>query len=260
VAGAASLWTRYHGYPETRNHSTDEQLGGGSFRLSRPSSGPQGPSVSSPLTGVPGDHVDSDAEVDMVVRKASSHHPEAATESVRTESSQSSAHNGPTTIQALVYDPARARSKTISTIPQSSSSFVKLAQDKLLRMGSDSFTINGMATSMTAGSHHDIATLTPSSSLTASRRTLHHPSTSQPSSDFESKEFTAMQAPSTPGRVQSAPVRREEPPDQGIRPNPERSQSDTAVRSSPAKAGPDKLSDVRKRIEELEAKMRGDTK
>lgn len=261
VTGAASLWTRYHAYPEARNHSTDEQLDGESFRLSKRPSGSQGPSIFSPLAGVSGDHVDSDAEVDMVVRKASSQHPEATAESVRTDTSQGSTHNGPTTIQALVHDPGRARSKTISSIPQSPNSFVTLARDKLLRMESDSsFTISGIATSTTAGSRHDVTTLTPTSSLTASRRSLHHPSTSQPSSDFTSKEPTTMPVPSTPGRVQSAPVRREEPPDQVIWPNPERSQSDTAIRSSPTKAGPDKLSDVRKRIEELEAKMRGDTK
>jgi len=261
VAGATSLRTRYHAHPEVRNHSTDEQLDGESFRLSRRPSGPQGSGVSLPLTGVPEDHVDSDTEVDMIVRKASSQHPEVTAESVRTDNSQCPTHNGPTSIQALVHDPRRARSKTISSIPQSPSSFAKLAQDKLLRMESNSsFTVNGMETPTIASSHHDIATLTPSSSLTASRQSLHHPSTSQPSSDFTQKEPATMQALITPGRVQSAPVRRDEPPDQGIRPNPGRSQSDTTVRSSPAKAGPDKLNDVRKRIEELEAKMRGDKK
>lgn len=260
VAGATSLRTRY-AHLEVRNHSTDEQLDGESFRLSRRPSGSQDPSVSLPPAGVPGDHVDSDAEVDMIVRKASSQHPEVTVESVRTVNSQRPTHNGLTSIQALVHNPGRARSKTISSIPQSPSSFAKLAQDKLLRMESNSsFTVDGMTTPTTAGSHHDIATLTPSSSLTASHQSLHHPSTSQPSSDFTPKEPATIQALSTPGRIQSAPVRRDEPPDQDIRPNPGRSQSDTTVRSSPARAGPDKLSDVRKRIEELEAKMRGDRK
>lgn len=261
VAGATSLRTRYHAHPEVRNHSTDEQLDGESFRLSRRSSGSRGPGVSLPPARVPGDHVDSDTEVDMIVRKASSQHPEVTAESARTDNSQCPTHNGPTGIQALVHNPGRMRSKTISSIPQSPSSFAKLAQDKLLRMESNSsFNVDGMATPTTAGSHREIATLTPSSSLMASRQSLDHLSTSQPSSDFTPKEPATMQALSTPGRVQSAPVRRDEPPDQGIRPNPGRSQSDTTIRSSPAKAGPDKLSDVRKRIEELEAKMRGDKK
>ena len=259
VAGAASLRTRYHTYPEARNHSTDEQLDGESFRFSRRPSGSSGLSASSPSTGIPGDHVDSDVEVDMIVRKASAQYPEAATESVRTDSSQNLSQNGPTTIEALVFDPGRARSKTISSIPQTPSSFAKLAQNKLLRIETgSSFAIKEM--SPTHGSHRDIATLTPSSSLTASRQSLHHPSTSQPSSDSTPKELTTPQAPSTPGRVQSAPVQREGLPDQGVRPSAGRSQSDAAVRSSPTKAGPDKPSDVRKRVEELEAKMRGDTK
>ena len=259
VAGAASLRTRYHGYPETRNHSTDEQLDGESFAPLRRPSGSSGLGISSPLTRVPEDHVDSDAEVDVIVRKASSQHPGAAAESVRTGSSQS--ENGPATVRALACDPGRARSKTISSIPQNSGSFVKLAQSKLLRMESDSsFSIDGMASSTIPDSRHDAATLTPSSSLTTSRHSLHRPGTSHPSLDCTPEEPTTGQAPITPGRVQSAPVQRKEPPEQDIRPGAGRSQSDTAVRSSPTKAGPDKLNDVRKRIEELEAKMRGDTK
>ena len=256
AAGAASLWMRYHARSETRNRSTDEQLDGESFRLSgRPSKS------SRPPAGVPENNLDSDAEVDMVVRKASSQHPEAAAESARTSSLQSLCQNGPTTIQALVYGQGRARSQTISSIPQSPSSFVKLTQDKLLRMESDSSsTITEKASFTTPGSHHDIVNLTPSSSLTASRQPLHRPSTSQPSPDSAFEKSTTRQAPSPPGRVKSAPARREEPSEQGTRPNAGRSQSDTTVRLSPTKAGPDRASDVRKRIEELEAKMRGDAK
>jgi len=251
VVGAASLRTRCRGHSETRNYSTDEQLDGESFRLSRR------PSRRSGLAA----HVDSDTEVDMVVRKASSHHSDPAAEPVRMDSSRSLGRNGPTTIQALVYGQGRARSKTISSIPQSPSSFVKLTQDKLLRMESDSsFAINGMASSTTSGSRHDITNLTPSPVLTASRQSLYHPSTSQSPSDSTLEELTTMQTPSTPGRTQSAPVRREELPEQDTRPTSGRSQSDTAVISLPTKAGPDKPSDVRKRIEELEAKMRGGTK
>jgi len=252
---------RYHAGLETRNHSTDEQLDGESFRFLRRPSGSSGPTASSTLTGVRDDHVDSDAEVDMVVRKASSQQPGAAAEPVRTESSQAPGQNDPITTRTLTYDQGRARSKTMSSIPQSSSSFVKLAQDRLLRMESDShFSIDGTASSTTHGSHHDIANLTPSSSLTVSRRSLYHPSTPQPSLNSTPEKLTARQTPSTPGRVQSAPDRREEPPEESIRPNSGRSQSDTAVRLSPTKAGPDKLSDVRKRIEELEAKTRGGAK
>ena len=252
---------RYHAGLDTRNHSTDEQLDGESFRFLRRPSGSSGPTAPSTLTKVPDDYVDSDAEVDMVVRKASSQHPGATAEPVRTDSSHAPSQNGPTTAQALTYDQGRARSKTISSIPQSPSSFVKLAQDRLLRMESDShFAINETTSSATHGSHHNIANLTPSSSLIVNRQSLHHPSTSQPSLDSISENLTVRQTPSTPGRVQSAPVRHEEPPEEGIRPNAGRSQSDTAIRSSPTKAGPDKLSDVRKRIGELEAKMRGGTK
>lgn len=248
---------RYHAHSETCNHSTDEQLDGESFRLSRRLSGPPGPTASSPLTRVLGDHLDSDPEVDTVVRKASSQHPEMGTGSTRTESSQRFVPNGPTTIQALVYGQGRARSKTISSIPQSSSSFVKLAQDKLLRMDSESSsTITARGLSTTPGSHHGIANLTPSPSLTVGRQ----PSASQPSLDPTPEELKMRQPPSPPGRVKSAPVRHEEPPEQGTRPNAWRSQSDTAVRSSPTKAGADKANDVRKRIEELEAKMRGSAK
>ena len=259
AAGAASLRTRYNAHPETRNHSTDEQLDGESFRLPRPSSGPSGLRTSLP-TSTPGDHADSDAEIDIVVRKASSKHPEAVAKSVRTDGSQSSMQNGPTT-QPLVSDPGRARSRTISSIPQNSSSFIKPTQDKHLRMESDSsFSIDRVVSSTTPGSHHDITTLSPSSSLTANRRPLHHPNTSQPSPDSTSKEPITVQAPNTPGRVQSAPVRCEEPPDQDIRPNPGRSRSETTVGSSLTRPGPGEPSDVRKRIEELEAKMRGGTK
>jgi len=254
ATGATSLQARYHAPSETRNYSTDEQLDGESFRLSGWPSGSLGPATSSRLTGVPEDRLDSDAEVDMVVRKASSRHPEVAAEFVSTDSSQSLSKNGPSTIQALVRGQSRARSKTTSSIPQDSSSFAKLAQDKLLRMESDSSsTIPRRPWSTTPGSHHDITNLTPSSSLTAS----HQPSTSQPSPDSTPERLTTGREPSPPGRVKSAPVRREEPLEQSARPNAWRSQSDTAAQLSPSKAGTDKVNDVRKRVGELEAKMRG---
>ena len=249
AAGATSLRTRYHTYPEARNYSTDEQLDGKSFGLGRPS-GPPGPSTSSPLSTTPGDYVDSDAEINMVVRKASAQHPEASasTESISTEGPRTPGQN-----------PGRARSKTIASIPQSHSSLVESAQDKPLHTEVNSG-IEETTTPTNPGSYCDIATLTPSSSLTAGRQPLPHPSTSQPPFDSTPKELTMIQAPSTPGRVQSAPVRREVPPDESIRPNAGRSQSDTAVRGLPSRAGPDKSSDVRKRVKELEARMRGDTK
>ena len=251
---------RYQIHSETRNHSTDEQLDGESFRLSGRPSGPSGPTASSPLTRVPEDRLDSDGEVDMVVRKASSQHPGIAVEFSRTDSSQSLSQNGPTTLQVLIHDRGRARSKTISSIPQSPSSFAKLAQDKLFRMESDSSsTITGRPLSPTPGSHRDITNLTPSSSTT-SREPLHNPSTSQPSSDPTPENLTTKTVPNPPGRIKSAPARREEPPEQGTRPNAGRSRSDTAIGSSPIKAQPDKANDVRKRIEELEAKMRGGAK
>jgi len=260
VAGAASLRTRYNVCSETRNHSTDEQLDGESFRPLRPPPGSSRLKKSTPPTGTPSDHVDSDVEIDVIVRKASSQYPEAVVESVRTDGSRSPRKNGPAT-KLLVCDPGRPRSRTVSSVPQSPGSFVKLAQDKLLRVESDSsFSVNGTVSSMIPGSRHGVTTLTPSSSLTVSSQPLHHPSTSQPSSDSTSKESITMQVPSTPGRVQSAPVRREESPDHDVRPNAGRSRSETTVRSSPTKRGPEKLSDVRKRIEELEAKMRGNRK
>lgn len=251
TAGATSLRTRYHAHPATRNHSTDEQLDGKSFRLRRPS-GSSGLNTSSPLSGTPGDCVDSDAEVDMIVRKASAQHPEASAESVSTEGSRSPNQNGP----PLGCDLGRTRSKTIASIPQSHSSLVESTQDKLLCAELDSAS-DGITTPANPNSRRDIATFTPSSSLTASRQSLPHASTSQSPSESSPKEVTMIQAPSTPGRVQSAPVRREEPACQDIRPNAGRSQSDTAL---PGRAGPDKSSDVRKRVKELEAKMRGDTK
>ena len=259
--GGTSLRTRYHAHPGTRNCSTDEQLDGESFRLSGRHSGAPGPAALSPLTGVPVGHLDPDAEVDMVIRKASLQHPETATESIRTGGSQSLSQSGPTTIQALVYGQGRARSKTTSSIPQSPSSFVKLARDKLLRMESDpSPAITGMASATTLGSHHDITNSTPSSTLTASRQSLYHSSISQSFLDSTPEELTTKQGPSTPERTKSAPVRRDEPPEQDTRPNAGRSQSDTVVGSSPTKAGADKLSEVRKRIDEFEAKMRGGAK
>jgi hypothetical protein len=261
VDGGTSLRARYHAHPGTRDYSTDEQLDGECFRLSGRPFGASGPAAPSPLTGVPVDHLDSDAEVDMVVREASSQHPETAAESIRTGGSQSLSQTGPTTIQALVYGQGRARSKTTSSVPQSPSSFVKLARDKLLRMESDpSPAITRMASATTPGSHHDITNFTPSSTLTASRQSLHHSSTSQSFLDSTPEELTIKQEPSTPERTKSAPVRRDGLPEQGTRPNAGRSQSDTAVRSSPTKAGPDKLSEVRKRIDEFEAKMRGGAK
>lgn len=261
-AGAASLRTRYHTHSETRNTSTDEQLDGESFRLSGWSSGPSGPTQNLPLTDAPEGHLDSDALVDMVVRRASARQPEAVSEPTTTDSSQTLGQNGPTTIQALVNGQGRVRSKTISSIPQSPGSFVKLAQDKLPPLESDSSsTITVRAPPTTAGSHHDITILAPEpSSLETNRQPLHHPSTSQSSPDYTPEALATRRAPSPPGRVKSAPVRPEEPSEQAIRPNPGRTQSDTVVRSSPTKAKLDKANDVRKRIEELEAKMRGDAK
>ena len=260
-AGATSLRTRYYAHSETRNHSTDEQLDGESFRLSRRPSGPPGPTMSSSLTGVPEGPPGSDPEVDMVVRKASHQRPEAATKSARTDSSQSFTPNGPTTIQTLVYGQGRARSKTISSIQQSPNSFAKLAQDELLRMESgSSSTVTAMASTTNQDSRYDIANLTPSPSLTASRQPLDHPSNSQYSPDPSPEELTTSQPPSHPGRAKSAPVRHEEPLEQGTRPNAGRSQSETAVKKSPTNAGADKANDVRKRIQELEAKMRVDAK
>lgn len=256
VAGATSLRERYHTRLETRNHSTNEQLNGESFRLSRRVSGSSGPTTCSSLLRGRSDQVDSDAEVDIVVQKASSQHYRSTSESTRADSSQGFRQNNQTTAQALVNDQTRGRSKTISSIPQNPSSFVKLAQDKLLRMESDpSFTI--MALPSAPGSRNDMANLTPSPSITTSRQSLHYPSTSQPSSSPTPEEPATRQALDTVGRVQSAPILREQPVEQSIPPNAGRSQSDTAVRSSPTKAGSDKPSDVRKRIEELEAKMRG---
>jgi len=259
AAGATSLRARYDAPPEVRNYSTDEQLDGESFMLSGWPSGSSVPATSSRLTGVAEDHLDSDAEVDMVVRKASSQHPEAAAEFVSTDNSQSLGQDGPSTIQAPAHGQSRVRSKTTSSIPQTPSSFAKLAQGKLRRMESDSSpTITRRPSSTTPGSHYDIANLTPSSSLTVSRQPLHHPRISQPASDSTPEKPTTGQVPSSPGRVNSAPVRREEPLEHGTRPNAWRSQSDTAAGLSPTKGGTDKASDVRKRIDELEAKMRGD--
>ena len=257
VARAESLRTRYHAHPETRNYSTDVQLDGESFRLKRPS-GTSRPTPPAPQTGDRFDPVDSDAEVDMVVRKASSQHPKAIAESVRTDSSQSLNPSSQATIHALVYGQGRARSKTISSIPQSPSSFVKLTQDKLLRMESDSsLPISGMASSSVLSSHHNVSNLTPSPSITPSRHSLRYPSVSQLHSDPIPEQLTTSQVPSSVGRVQSAPARREEPAEQRIRPDTKRSQSDMVIRSSPTKVGSGRPSDVRKRIEELEEKMRG---
>lgn len=249
MAGATSLQARYHVQPGTRNHSTDEQLDGGSFRLSRRPSGSSRPITSPSLTRVRSDHVDSDPEVDTVVRKASLQHHEVATEPVRMDSSQSLHQTHQTTTQAAAHGQTRGRSKTISSIPQNPSSFVKLARDKLLRMESDPSPAT-MALSLTPGSHNDTVNLTPSPSIK---------SIPQNSSSSTLEDSTMRQAPDTAERVQSAPVRRERPAEQDIRPNAGRSQSDTAVMPSPTKAGSDKPSDVRKRIEELEAKMRGGT-
>ena len=261
AAGATSLRERYHAPSETRNYSTDEQLDGESFRLSGWPSGSSGSATPSRLTGVREDRLDSDAEVDMVVRKASSQRPEVSAELVSTGSSQSLRKGGPSTIRALVHGQSRVRSKTTSSIPQTSSSFAKLAQDRLLRMESDSSsTITRKPSFTTPASHHDTANLTPSSSFTASCKPLHHPSTSQPSPDSTPEELATVCAPSPPGRVMSAPVRREESSQQGTRPNAWRSQSDTAAGLSPTKVGSNKANDVRKRIDELEAKMRGNTK
>jgi hypothetical protein len=260
VAGATSLRARYHVRRKTRNHSTDEQFDGESFRLSRRPSGSSGLTMGSALAVVPSDYVDSDAEVEVVVRKASSKYREVAlaSESTRTESSQILHQNNQTTIQTPAHGQSRGRSKTISSIPQNPSSFVKLARDKLLRMESDpSFAM--MASSSAPGSHDDMANLTPSPHITTSGKPLYLPCTSLSSSGSTPGELM-MEGPETAGRVQSAPVRYEQPSEQGIRPNAERSQSDTAVRPSPKKAGSDKPSDVRKRIEDLEAKMRGGAK
>lgn len=254
TVGAGSLRSRYH--PETRNDSTDEQLDGESFKLLRQSSG-----SSVPATSVRSHHADSDGEVDMMIRKASSQHPEVIVESVGTDSSQNINQNSRASIQNLVYGQRRVRSKTISRIPQSPSSFAKLAQDKLLRMESDSsFAVAELALSPTPGPTNSIADLTGCSGITTSRQPMCHPSISQPSSGSVTEELATGQALSTAGRVQSAPVRREEPPEQGIRPNVGRSQSDATLRPSLTKTGSDKSNDVRKRIEELEAKMRGGPK
>ena len=256
VAGATSLRARCHTQLETGNQSIDEQLDGESFRFSRRPFVSSIPSTRSSLTRVHPDHLDSDAEVDTVVRKASSHHHEVASESVSACDPQSLQRNDPTPIQTLVHGQTRGRSKTISSIPQNPSSFAKLAQDKLLRMESDS-SLTVAAPFPTHGSYYCIADLTPSPSTTTSRQPLHHPSTSRPPSSSASEEPAKMQTLDPAVRVQSAPVRPEPLIEQDFRPHAGRSQSDTAVRSSPAKAGSDKPSDVRKRIEELEAKMRG---
>lgn len=253
VDGAASLRTRYYGHPETRNHSTDEQLDGESFKLSRQSSRSSGPTPSSFPGRANSGQVDSDGEVDMVVRKASSQYHNAIAESTVIGSSQSHSRNN----RVLVNDKRRTRSKTISSIPQSPSSFVKLAQDKLLRMESDSsFAITGVAPSLTSGSHHDVigTTAFPNTLVDHHRPSL-HTSFSRPCPISTSEELLTMQVPSTAERIQTAPVRRKEPLEQGTRPNAGRSHSDTVVNVSP-----DKPSDVRKRIKELEAKMKGDVK
>lgn len=257
AAGATSLRARHHAPPETRNHSTDEQLDGESFTLSGWPSEPSGPATSSTLTEVTEARLDSDAEIDIVVRKASSQRPEAAAEFVSMDSSQSLSKDSPSAIQALVRVQSRVRSKTTSSIPQTPSSFAKLAQGKLRRMESDSSPTINQRPFTTPGSHHDIANLTPSSSFTAGRRPLHHPSTSQPPPDPAPEELTTGQVPGPPGRASSAPGRREEPLEYDTRPNAWRSQSDTAGGLSTTKGGTDKASDVRKRIDELEAKMRG---
>ena len=260
TAGAASLRTRYHAHPGTRNYSTDEQLDGESFRLLKQSSGDSGHATSSPLAKACPDHVDSDGEVDMVVRKASSQHPEVVTQPVRTESSRSLKQNSQASIQALVYGQGRVRSKTISTIPQSPSSFAKSAQDKLLRMESDSsFTITRMTPSSNFGPPDNTLNLSPSSGTENSQST-NHPSASPPSFGSISEESATGRVPSTAGRVQSAPARCEEPLLQDVRPSAGRSQSYTGLGSSPVKTGSDKPSDVRKRIEELEARARNDAK
>ena len=260
VAGATSLRTRYHAQHETRNPSTDEQFDGESFRLSRRPPGSSGPTVCSSLTGPRSDYVDSDAEVEVVVRKASSRHHELAPEPIGTDNSQNFHQTDQNATQTSVHGQTRGRSKTTSSIPQNPSSFVRLARDKLLRMESDpSFAF--MASSSTSGSHNDMANVTPSPRITTDGQPFHH-SSSTPRSSFSStpEEMVRIGAPETAGRVQSAPVRREPHSEQDVRPNSERSQSDTAVRSSPRKAGFDRPSDVRKRIEELEAKMRGGAK
>ena len=258
AAGATSLRARYHAPPGTRNYSTDEQLDGESFALSGWPSGSSGSATSSRLTGVIEDRPGSDAEVDMMVRKASFQHPEAAAEFVSTDNSQNFSKDGPSPIQALVHGQSRARSKTTSSIPQAPNSFVKLAQGKPRHTESgSSSTIIRRPSCTTPGSHHDIANLTPSSSLTPGRQSLHHPSKSHPFSDSTSDKPTTGQVQSSPARVNSAPVRSEVPLEHGTRPNARRSQSDAAAGLSPTNGGTDKASDVRKRIYELEAKMRG---
>jgi hypothetical protein len=188
AAGADSLRSRYHS--ETRNDSTDEQLDGESFKLLRQSSGSSGPG-----TSVRSHHADSDGEVDMMVRKASSQHPEVVAESVGTGSSQNINQNSRTSIQNLVYGQRRVRSKTISRIPQSPSSFAKLAQDKLLRMESDSsFAIAEAALSPTPGETNGVANLTACSSITTSLQPMYHPSISQPSSGSVTEELVTGQA------------------------------------------------------------------
>lgn len=253
VVGATSLRARYNVQLENRNDSTDEQLDGESFRLSRRPSGSSDPTTCSPLTRIRSDQIDSDAEVDVVVRKASSQHREVPSESIRMDGSQHHHQNIQTTIQAPAQDKTRGRSKTIASIPQNPNSFVKLAQEKLLRMESNSsFSIT--APSSISGCRNDSVNLTSSPSIT----TNHQPYVnSQSSPGSIPEELVMMQALGTAGRVQSAPVRREKPIEQSIRPDAQRSQSDTVVMSSPTKAGSDKSNDVRKRIEELEAKMRG---
>jgi hypothetical protein len=258
MAGATSLRARYYSHLGTRSSSTDEQLDGESFKLSSGSSSPITPS---PLSGARSDQVDSDGEVDMVVRKASSQHPEVVAKSVGTGSLQSLDQNNQTPIQSLVYGQGRVRSKTISRIPQSPNSFAKLAQDKLLRMESDSpLAVTEVASSSTSGPTDGIADLIVFPSITTSHQPMHHPSASEPSSSSIPEELAAGQASSTAERVQSAPVRREEPLEQGTRPNAGRSQSDATLWSSSTKSGSDKSNDVRKRIEQLEAKMRGGPK
>jgi hypothetical protein len=260
AAGATSLRARYHTRLETRNNSTDEQLDGESFRLSARPSRCSDPTTFHLQSTVHSGQVDSDGVVDMVVRKASSQHREVAAESAGMDGLQSCNDKNGTITQALANSQGRARSKTISSIPQSPSSFAKSTQDKLLHteLGS-SFTITGTEPPSAPTSHHDIANFTPSPTTATNHQPSHPLNISQFHSN-DTSELTTRQALSVTGRVQSAPVRREEPPDQDIRPNTGRSQSDTAVRSSPTKTTLDGPSDVRKRIEELEAKMKGSAK
>ena len=194
----------------------------------------------------------------MVVRKASSQHHEVVAESAGMDGSQNCNENSGTETQ---NSQGRARSKTVSSIPRSSSSFAKSTQDKFLSTKSgSSFTINGTESPSAPASHHGIVNLTPPLTNAANNQPSHPLGASQSHSHSKSEEIATKQTLSLTGRVQSAPVQCEESPDQGTRPTTGRSQSDTVVKSSPTKTILGRPSDVRKRIEELEAKMKGSWK